>query len=265
MTTLALALGAGEVPDGTQWPGPDTLVLLNRDLHPDADPSRLSRFVDDRWDLNPAIFEEHNRSSSLNFALVPAELRLAAKHYVWQLLNHPEPRPVAGRTGRLAVVTVEGVFTASLQFVLKWLAEQGVTQLCQVTQEMLDDYVDALKDDEVSIERCYRRINEIRRLWAYRHILPPSIRLPDAPPWAGEVIQDLMGRTRGDRENRTRRIGEVTMQSLLRWALRFVEDLAEDILAAHAEYLGLRSRNVEVRRKAGLTGQRRRQPGQVQR
>ncbi|MFD5063822.1 hypothetical protein [Streptomyces sp. NPDC058394] len=238
-------------------------MLLNRDLHPDTDPAELSRFGDDWWDLNPAIFEHHKRSSSLNFALIPAALRSAAKHYVWQLINHADPRPIAGRTGRLAVVTVAGLFAASLQFVLKWFADQGVTQFSQVTQEMLDDYIDSLKDDEVSIDRCYRRITEIRRLWAYREVLPPSMRLPDAPPWAGEDTQDLMGRTRGDRENRTRRIGEATMQALLSWAIRFVEDFAEDILAAYAERIELHSRTPEMRRRAGHTGQDRHSFGEL--
>ncbi|MFE3661101.1 hypothetical protein [Streptomyces sp. NPDC059165] len=255
MTTPERQLPQNDIPDGTQWPGPDTLVLLHRRLHPEADPSKLSRFRDDYWDLNPAIFEHHKRSSSLNFTLIPAELRQATKYYIWQLLNHPEPRAVASRPGRLSVATVTILFPASLQFVLKWLAEQGVTEFREITQPLLDDYLEALRDEEVSIDRCYRRLTEIRRLWAYRDILPASMRLPDAPPWAGEDTRDLLGRTRGDRENRTRRIGEATMQMLLCWAIRFVEDFSEDILAAHAEHLDLHSRMPEARRRARLTGQ----------
>jgi hypothetical protein len=65
------------------------------------------------------------------------------------------------------------------------------------------------------------------------------------------VASELFDRYRMERENLTRRISEDTMQSLLAWSIRFVEDFSADILAAHAEYLILRSRSPEARRAAG--------------
>ncbi|WP_251059657.1 hypothetical protein [Streptomyces sp. ISL-21] len=227
-------------------------MLLNRDLRPGTDTSRLSRFREDQWDLSPAVFEDHARAVTLNFVQIPAGLRTTAKYYVWQLLNHTEPRTVRSAGGaRIAVLTVSHLFVNYLRFVLQWFAEQGVTALSQVTQELLDNYLDALIDDAVPLDRCYRRLTEVRRLWAYRNTLPAGMRLPGAPPWAGEDTHDLLGRTRGDRENRTRRIGEATMQMLLRWAIRFVEDFADDILTAHDEQLELHARMPEQRRATG--------------
>ncbi|OIJ85071.1 hypothetical protein BIV25_45030 [Streptomyces sp. MUSC 14] len=264
MTTPTLLDVWGEIPTGTQWPGSDTLVLLNRDIRPETDLSRLSRFSDDRWDLNPAIFEDHYPSTTLNFALIPAELRLAAKFYLWQLLNHTESRRVRGARGkRSAVVTIARAFSNGLQFVLQWLASRQVTQFCQVTQELLDDYLVALEDEEVPLDYRYRRLTEVRRLWAYRDTLPLVMRLPDAPPWAGEDTQDLLRGTRVDRENRTRRIAEPTMQMLLLWAIRFVEDFAEDILAAHAERLQLHANTTDGRRRAGTNRQPRHRSGEL--
>ncbi|MEU5108170.1 hypothetical protein AB0H07_38935 [Streptomyces sp. NPDC021354] len=251
MSTPEPLLTWGEIPEGTQWPDPDTLVLLNRELRPGTDMTRLSRFREDQWDLNAAIFEDHMGSVTVNFARLPSALRPAAKFYVWQLLNHTEPRRIRGSGGRIAVLTVGHVVGGALQYVLKWLAGQAVTAFCQVTEELLDAYLDHLAEDEVPVDACYRRITEIRRLWAYRDILPPGMRLPDAPPWAGEDTQDLLGRRRGYRENRTRRIGEITMQMTLRWAIRFVEDFSDDILVAHAEYLELHHRMPEWRRVFG--------------
>jgi hypothetical protein len=80
------------------------------------------------------------------------------------------------------------------------------------------------------------------------------MRLPETPPWGGQDTQDLLGTARHDRENRTARIAEPTMQMLLRWAIRFVEDLADDIIAAHDEYLELRSRTPHQRRRTGRQG-----------
>ncbi|WP_446046371.1 hypothetical protein [Streptomyces olivaceus] len=241
------------LPDGTVWPGPDTLVLMNRQIRSDSDPARLSRFADDRWDLNPGIFEDHARSQTLNFEIIPEPLRLPTKFYIWQLINHPKARTLRrSATNRMALHTVEIFFYGSLQYVLKWFADQGITEFCQVTNDMLWDYLDALDEDGVAIHKRYRRITEVRRLWIHRSILPFYLRLPEAPPWDGEDTKDLLERTRGDGENRTKRIGEHTMQPLLRWAIRFLEDFSSDILAAWDEHRTLLSRRPEHRR-----GQRR--------
>ncbi|WP_051030086.1 hypothetical protein [Nocardia takedensis] len=231
------------LPDGTTWPDAHTLVLANRQIRPDVDPARLSRFADDRWDLNPAIFEDHARSQSLNFEVVAEPLRQAAKHYLWQLINHSRARTMRQSGSRIAIHTIEILFYGALQHVLNWFAEQGITQFCQVTDEMLWDYLDALDQDRVAVAQRYRRITEIRRLWTHREILPSALRLPQAPPWDGEDTQDLLEQRRGDRENRTKRISEHTMQALLGWAVRFVEDFSNDIVLAwdeHRRLLNLR-------------------------
>ena len=127
MTAAAAEILPGQVPDGTEWPGPDTLVLLRRALRPGTDAARLSRFSDDRWSLDPAVFEDHAKARSLNFALVPQALRLEAKHYVWQLLNHQQPRamPRAAAT-RPAVSTILASFPHFKAFAT-WLSGRGVT------------------------------------------------------------------------------------------------------------------------------------------
>ncbi|MGW7641592.1 hypothetical protein [Streptomyces decoyicus] len=249
------------LPEGTIWPGPNTLVLMNRQISSDAEPARLSRFADSRWDLNPGIFEAHARSQSLNFDIIPEPLRLATKFYVWQLINHPEARTMRrSGTARMALHTIEIFFYGSLQHVLKWFVAQGITEFCQVTHDMLWNYLDTLDADGVAIHKRYRRITEVRRLWIHRSILPFYLRLPEAPPWDGEDTQDLLDRTRGDRENRTKRISEHTMQALLWWAIRFLEDFSEDILAAWDEYQILLARRPEHMRGK----RRRRQSGELQ-
>ncbi|MFF4934358.1 hypothetical protein ACFY2H_36560 [Streptomyces griseofuscus] len=98
---------------------------MNRGLRPETDTSRLSRFRDDRWDLNPAIFEDHRGPVSLTFAKVPAELQEATKYYFWQLLNCTEHRKIRG-SGRISVQTVYLVLGHALLPVLKRLAEHGL-------------------------------------------------------------------------------------------------------------------------------------------
>jgi len=241
------------VPDGTEWPGPDTVVLLHRELVPEVALGKLSRFAHDRWHLNEAIFEEDAKSGSLNFAAIPAPLRLTAKHYYWQQINADSPGGIRRtRMGsRSSIRSILGGW-AAFKDVILWLHDHGITALAQVDAAVLDDYLIDLDDDEaMSLERKYRRAAEVRRLWSYRALLPEQMRLPVMPPWGGDATRELFGRTRSSRENLTYRIGEATMQPLLSWALRFIEDFVDDIMAAHTEYLLLHDRGSNRRRVLG--------------
>lgn len=238
MSTISrLAADWDTVPDGTKWPGPDTVVLLHRPLRPGTDPSALSRFTEDRWNVDPAVFEEHAKARSLHFATIPRPLRQDAKYYIWQLINHPSPGTMrhSGGGDRPAIATILTVFSSSKDF-LSWLHRHDVTAFAQVTPALLNEYLVDVDDEPISMTRKYRRVGEVRRLWSARGILPPRMRLPAVLPWGGEESRDLFGRLRADRDNRTPRIGELTMQHLLIWAIRFTEDFADDIVAARAEY-----------------------------
>ncbi|MER6282463.1 hypothetical protein [Streptomyces sviceus] len=265
MTTPAFDLEWGEIPAGTFWPQPDTLVLLKRDLRPDADRTRLSCFADTVWDLNAAIFEDHYRATSLNFDLIPAALRLATKHYCWQLLNHGRLWvPPGAKRSRISVTTVHLLFVNELQFIIDWLAQRGITAFCQITNDLLDAFVDAVLDEEDPLTGTFRTLTEIRRLWGHREILPPAMRLPQAPPWAGEDTAEILrtGST-ARRENRTPRIAEPTMQMLLSWAVRFLEVFADPILAARDEHAALYLRTPEGRRFTAAQNQNRNRPGDL--
>ena len=70
-----------------QAPNATTLVLLRRPVRPDADPSGLSRYADDVWQLDQGIFEESAKTTRLNCTQIPAPLRHATKHYLWVLIK----------------------------------------------------------------------------------------------------------------------------------------------------------------------------------
>jgi hypothetical protein len=247
-------------PAGLEWPESDTPVLLRRELVPGTDAATLCCFGQDRWRLSEAVFEQHETAVSVNFTAIPAALRLATKHYVWQLINHDAPTPLYRvTTERAAIRTILTGWPAFKDFAL-WLHGHQVTQFSQVTHELLDDYLSHVGAQDITLEAKFRRAVEVRRLWCYRSILPEPIRLPVLPPWGGDPAGELFGRVRAQRENRTPRIGEATMQALLSWSLRFVEHFAEDILTAHTEYLRLKSRTPEGRRRRGPVPLRRTSP-----
>lgn len=246
-------------PQGVPWPGEDTLVLLDRELVPEADVSKLSRFGDDRWRLSEGVFEQHAPARSLNFVALPAPFRWASKHYFWQLINNDYPTSFRKADAeRASLSTVCAAWTGFKEFVV-WLDRRGIDAFNLVDADTLDDYLSHLGEKTITIESKYRRVAEVRRLWCYRSILPPEVQMPDAPPWRDDPTHELLGKYSHRRGNRTARIAERTMQPLLHWALRFVEDFADDILAAHAEHLRLKSRSPQARR-AAANGSPLRQP-----
>jgi integrase len=252
---------AGIHPDH-RLPQPSTLVLANRPLRPDTDMTRLSVFADDRWILTPAVFEDHDRGLSLNFLLVPARFCTSAKHVIWQQLNHPEPPGLSDMPARRpSVSTIASRFRALAAF-LHWLHAHGSSRLADVTMADLDAYLGDLQSAGLSAGVLAERVHEVRRLWAWRHLLPADDRLPDDPPWQGDETGTLTGRQRLDLENRTPRIHPTTMDRLLGWALRFVEVFADDIHAASRDYLELHLRSEKTRRRSERRQLRRR--GQLQ-
>lgn len=248
---------------GVRLPDDDTPVLLNRELVAGSDPAALSRFGDHRWHLNAAIHEADASAISLQFADIPAPLRLTAKHYVWQVINTDCPVAIhRSKVSRYSIASVRKAAGGVAVF-LRWLHRRHVTELSQVTADLLDDYLTEIARTAPSLRQRYSRVTEVRRLWAYRSTLPEPMRLPEPFPWGPDGAQELFGKAIDGRENHTRRIAENTMQALLAWSLRFVEDFADDIITAYTEYCLLQGRASGKYREAGQV--MRRPPGQINR
>ncbi|MGX8908602.1 hypothetical protein ACR820_25810 [Streptomyces netropsis] len=217
-------------------PGPRTPVLLNRELRLGTSRAELSLFGEDRWDLRPAIFEDHLNAVSLNFLLVPERFRYAAKLYIWFELNCDEG-PILRRAsieGRLAVYTMQAQLRL-VRVLLTWLDERSFDDLAAVVPEDLGFFLDSVKDAEMTHGHRCDVLQAVRRLWAFRDLLPDQWRLPEMPPWGGKDSRILLGKSQRDRENRTPRIQEATMAMLLFWALRFVQDFSDDLVAVMQE------------------------------
>jgi hypothetical protein len=221
-------------PVENDYPGPGTAVLANRALRPDAAPGELSVFADARWNLSPAIFEDHYTAKKLNFAGFPAPFLQAAKHYLWAELNIEElPRIQRSRMSRLAVYSLLGSLRYARAFMI-WLDVRGIDRLGEVTGADYDAYLADLLDSRRSYDERLEHVTTVRRVWTLREVLPVSARLPEPAPWDGQEPRHLLGRSPRSREieNRTPRIAAATMEPLLAWALRFTEDFSTDIIAA---------------------------------
>ncbi|MFI1015838.1 site-specific integrase [Streptomyces sp. NPDC020965] len=186
------------------------------------------------------LLEEHVAATSLNFAAVPAPLRRMAKNYVWQLLNCPAPPALRRFTRtRLAVRSVVSMFPSLTAFLI-WLDVRDICALADIRHADLDAYLSDLRESGPSRGTLGERIITVRRLWAWRNVLPTGDRLPESPPWQGADADEPIGRKPRGGENRTPRIPSATIGRLLLWSLRFVHEFADDILAVRDEYAALR-------------------------
>jgi integrase len=237
---------AGEPLD---WPDPDTPVLLHRKLNPAADTTTLSVFAEDRWNLTPGLFEAHAPTTRLNFQPVPQPFRDTVKHYLWQVINHPAPRRLRqAQSTRLALRSMALALPRLNTFVL-WLHSHGIPSFTAVTAQHLDSYLRDVAITEATSNMKAALLVEVRRLWCYRDRLAEAMRLPAAPPWDGEEPRYLLGIVVRAGVNRTPRIHTDTIELLLLWSLRFVEDFAADIIAAFNEHVALWPRSPKVRDK----------------
>lgn len=225
-------------------PGPTTPVLATRPLRPGTTPADLAVFRQDRWNLTPALFHEHASRLCVDFHDTPPAFRHTVKLLAWLMLNHQDPDGTGLMPGtpRPAIRTVVG-YCRFLKGFAHWLHGRGLACFGQVTTTDLDEYAADIKDTAVSHDQREDLLAAVVRTWTLRDLLPDEDdRLPQAPPWNGERIQDILGQRRSSEENRTPRVHPATMTALLKWALRFAEEFADDIIAAFDEYKILSNR-----------------------
>jgi integrase len=231
MTSTARALTRPTLPQ------PATRVLANRQLRPDTDTGRLSVFGDDRWDLTPGVFEDHVLGVSLTFTFAPPRWRADIKTYFWLLINHPQPPAFRrGRaTARLCLRSIP-LLAPAVGRLLAWCDARGLDSLAALDDTAQDLLLAHVRDLECSTATKANVLTEVRRLWSFRHLLPERLRLPHPPPWGGDDTRDLLGTSHPGLENRTPRIHPATIAPLLTWSIRFVTDLADDIIAAYRQW-----------------------------
>lgn len=253
MTTAAVSS------DGQQWiPSPDSVVLSNRPLRPNA--AAVSRFRDDRWELGSAVFAPQFGACSIPFGQAPAPFRGVLKHVCWLMINYdgPEVTVTGVSPPRPAILSVWTEFRQMRAFA-EWLTARGFVRFGEVSLDDLDEYLAAVKDSGLTRDLQQDRLTAVLKIWAYRSLLDPDDRLPEAPPWHGERLHHLV-EGRRSAELTTPRISPPVMNALLRWALRFIEDLAADITAAIREDQRLADR---TRPGQGREGRYRRQIGDI--
>ncbi|MEU0593703.1 site-specific integrase [Streptomyces ardesiacus] len=143
------------------------------------------------------------------------------------------PVSLVRRWLRLAVsVSSIRTYYSCLRRFLLWTEARGRT-LAQLTGEDLDDYHREVVALRLSAGAIKRHRRAVRMLWAYRSGLTDYLEQDPLRRTAWQAW--VRAHSRRPRENLTDRIPELVLGPLLTWALRWVDDFADDVLAARAE------------------------------
>jgi len=240
MTIAALAAPRPAGGTAGPWPAPDVLVLRGRVIRPGTPAEQMSRFGDQVWTLQPAHPDAHQRVSAVHWEKFPAHLVLPFKTVCLALLDHPVPASRAVRTGsHMAIMTVAD-WVRLMRVLATWMAGQGLTRLGDLADQQLDAYRAHVMALTVPVQRKRELLNTIVIMHAYRDLLPAACRLATRAPWRGAAGDNLVPVPPPGRVNRTQRIAPGTMEALLAWSLRMLEDMGPDIAAAHRCYEQLR-------------------------
>ncbi|MDX3525976.1 hypothetical protein P1P75_05885 [Streptomyces sp. ID05-39B] len=216
----------------------DALVLAKRPLVAGFQLADTARFGDDKWDLTPAVHQQHQQALSLNFLTIPAQFRRTAKEFFFVLLRHDHPD---GQT-ELGIVTIRGRFSQLKEF-FHWADQRGVTALSALTLDDLTQYRAFIDAGRNSLLNKSNKRGTVRQLWVYRTKLTgDTLSVDPYIVWDDPTTYGNRGRNRrGARENATDRIPEEVVGPLLTWSLRWLEDFADDILAGLSDWQQARS------------------------
>jgi hypothetical protein len=196
----------------------------------------VPRFGDPSWSLEALVHGPGVSRATIHWETVPAAFREELRHLTWLLINTSLPDSfLIGKHPRWRTTVSPGhVYptVAIWRAFCQWLAERGSSSLRDCIPSDLQAY--AL---HLAVERAMQRnpaqkvLAALTRLWA----LDSSSAFPVGfcePPWLTEGADDFLPAGSSMAENSTEPITPETMGPLLIWALRVVEDFADDILIA---------------------------------
>ncbi len=237
-------------------PGPATPAFPRHAVRPGIPDSQIPAFGAPSWQLSLLDEKATAVSVPVIWDQFPAPLAPAFKRASWALINIPTPQVIHSRAGsstrsRLRPSSLHHTIRAWKRFA-HWLHRHGVATLAEVTRDLLSGYATALRDHGHRRDYCQRHLLALTRLWGYAPYLLAEDRIP-RPPWddgdADEYLIAPAGGAAGD--NARIPVHPATMSPLLVWALRFITDFADDILAALAEGRRLRASICQQARPGG--------------
>ena len=225
MTTSPAPAPIRTIPDAA-------LVLAKRKLRTGMKLADTSRFGDDVWVLTPAIHQRHLGRITLDFRTVPIRFRLVAKELLYLLLTGDLPPECASIRN---ITSIQSFFYFARSF-LCWVDQRQAAALSALTTADLEEFERHLASQRISKGNRQQKWRAARLFWLCRANLTADRLSFDPAAFLAEDGQAGGGRSRRGSENTTDRIPEAVHAPLLVWALRWVDDFADDVLRACTEW-----------------------------
>jgi hypothetical protein len=233
------------------------LVLAKRKLRAGMKLADTSRFGDDVWVLTPAIHQRHLGGITLDFRTLPIRFRLVAKELFYLLLTGNLPSECASIRD---ITTIESFFYFARSF-LRWVDQRQTAALSALTTADLEEFERDLASERICEGYRQRKRRAARLFWLCRAKLAADRLSLDPASIVAEDGQAGGGRSTRGSENTTDRIPEAVHAPLLVWALRWVDDFADDVLRACTEWSVLYACSKDSRlRRSKERGSRRSPP-----
>ncbi|MFF4948952.1 integrase [Streptomyces chattanoogensis] len=196
-----------------------------------------ARYSDGIWPLAPLTDNPSEVKRALHWRNCPQVFQDEVRLIAWTLINGAlRPSFLKDRSTKMrSRLSVVGTNTTVVEWMrlARWLEKRDIHTLAKCDSQMLHEYGLHIRDSSPRGRETARTVlNALTRLWAFDELSarPAGV---GRPPWDEFGADDyLPAATSRGGENTTEVLAEQTMGPLLIWAIRMVDDLADDILAA---------------------------------
>ncbi|MEU2224630.1 integrase [Streptomyces sp. NPDC018347] len=233
MTSLAEA-----DPYTLSLPGPDSPAILPQWIKP-GNVHANARYGAAIWPLAPLIDNPGTRLLTIYWRRCPAPFLKQVKLATWTMINgRLRPTYLQDRGARARARTSAADMRDTCYEWLRlarWLHVRRITSLDACTADVWRAYISERLASGVirgSAEKICARLTD---LWAFDQLSASPAGIT-RPPWEEEGVDDYLPSADGSRaENSMEPLDPKVLGPLLVWAIRLVDDFADDILASWQE------------------------------
>ncbi|GAA2293150.1 hypothetical protein [Streptomyces violaceusniger] len=237
---MSLPVASDSDPYLLSIPTPDSPVVLPRWISSgNANPN--GRYQEPVWPLGPLIDRPGASLIKIHWKYCPEPMTEQIKQVTWILLNgqlrptYLQSREIRARSRGSADVMRETCY--EWMRLGRWLYTAGVKNLRACTDDHWDAYVTDRFRTNPTRHHAEETLSRLTDLWAFDQLCTQPTGVTQ-PPWERQGVDDyLPSSTPQDTgENTTEPLDPSVVSPLLMWAIRMVDDLADDILAAWGEW-----------------------------
>ncbi|WP_407111254.1 integrase [Streptomyces sp. DSM 116494] len=220
-------------------PGPDSPVIQPHWISP-GNVHDNARYCASVWPLAPLIDNPGSKLVKIYWQRCPAPLLDQVKLPTWTMINgRLRPTYLQDRGSRARARTSAADMRNTCyewMRLARWLHARRITSFEACTQDVWRAYISERLTDGVNRGSAEKICSQLTDLWAFDQLSARPTGIA-RPPWEDEGVDDFLpaadGSARG--ENSTEPLDPQVLGPLLVWAIRLVDDFADDILASWDE------------------------------